>query len=114
MRNFRNPATASAFPDAGQSLQDLIDQIYWFAQLDSVFLPLSPKRLIWSLAKCFSLPSPDLLFCRRELVRTLSYTGHFEAAAEQLKALERDGREKLPARDLRDLRLYLESARRVR
>ncbi|NLF25690.1 MAG: hypothetical protein GX589_08565 [Deltaproteobacteria bacterium] len=114
LTDFKNPDTASALPNAHQSLQEVLDQIYWFAQMDSIFLRLSPKRLIWQTSKCYSTPSPKHLFCRSELVRTLSYCGYFDLANKELLALERDGGLRLDRKTTADLKSYLAAAKAVR
>jgi len=113
LRDFINPGTASSLPNSQDSLQEVLDRIYWFAQLDSIFLPLSPKRLIWQSSKCYTAPSPEYFFCRAELVRTLSYTGYFKEAERELEALEKEGGMRLHEKMLSDLKSYLAAARHV-
>jgi hypothetical protein len=114
VRNFLNPETASAFPNAQEKLQAVIDEIYLFAQFDSIFLPLSPKRLIWRASNCYISNSPDHLFCRAELVKSLSYTGYFDQAQHELEALKRDDANRLWDKELKKLSGYLDAARSVK
>ena len=114
LRDFIDLKTASAFPSSDQNLQEVLDHIYWFAQLDSIFMPLSPKRLIWQCSKCYTAPSPEHLFCRAELVRTLSYTGHLDFAEKELNSLRQDAGIRLDRKTITDLKSYLGAARSVR
>lgn len=70
-----------------RDLDDARESITFFAELDSIFIPLSEKRLLWRVAHCYRDNSEENLACRAQLIRALAYTGYTRIAQSELTAL---------------------------
>ena len=89
-------------------IQTAMKEVRRFSELESIFLPLSPKKLIWRASACFQQYSDLHLNCRAQLIQALGFTNHTELALSELEKLERDKRIALSAEKLKLLRKYVE------
>ena len=95
LAKFRNGQDTNAV--LSKSIPRAIEEIGLFAQFDSIFNPLSSKRLLWNSAHCFSGRDKESFTCREYLIKALSRGGRLEEAAQQLSFLRRDFSEGVPA-----------------
>ena len=89
-------------------LRTAMKEIRRFSELESIFLPLSPKRLIWRASTCFKENSPEHVNCRAQLIQALSFTNHSKLARLELEKLERDKQIVLSDNQLQLLKKYVE------
>jgi len=90
-----------------KNAEHALKEIDLFAQFHSIFLPLSPKKLLWRVSHCYAEHSPENLDCRSQLINTLAYAGFTDIAMQELKRLKRDAGTRIKEEKLVRLDLYV-------
>jgi spermidine synthase len=70
---------------------DAYQAIQFFSEYDSIFLPLSPERLIEQVSICFETATGNAYICRSQLIEALNQTGRGELAGKYYEQLLRSG-----------------------
>ncbi len=69
------------------TVREAYEAIKLFGEYDSMFLPLSPERLIQQVSVCFETNTEDAYICRSQLIECLAQTGRGELARESYERL---------------------------
>ena len=94
------------------TVKDAYQAIRLFGEYDSIFLPLSPERLIKQVSICFETATVRAYVCRSKLIETLGQTGRGELAGKYYERLIRSGVD-VPGRIQMDLEKGIREARRA-
>ena len=94
------------------TVKDALQAIRFFGEYDSIFLPLSPERLIKQVSICFETATVHTYVCRAKLIETLGQTGRGELAGKYYERLIRSGVD-VPGRIQMDLLKGIREARRA-
>ena len=94
------------------TVKDAYQAIRFFGENDSIFLPLSPERLIKQVSICFETATGNAYVCRSQLIEALTQTGRGELAEKYYEQLLRSGVD-VPGRIQMDLLKGIREARRA-
>ncbi|MBW1802670.1 MAG: hypothetical protein JRJ85_18290 [Deltaproteobacteria bacterium] len=78
-------------PEPYGTVRDAYEVIKLFGEYDSIFLPLSPERLIDRVDLCFETKTEDAYICRSQLIESLAKTGNSKLARESYERLLKSG-----------------------